>query len=65
MAVEVMSRWVKNGSDHLLEDPELSVLKKELNFTVTPHRVPVVDIITATECKSLGEGTPMNRGLML
>ena len=54
-ASEIMSRWVKNCSDHLLSDPELSMLKKGLNFEVTLHRVPVVEIVTAIEsdCRSL------------
>ena len=54
LASEIMSRWVINYSDCLLSDPELSVLKKGLNFVVTHHRVPVVEIVTATEsaCRS-------------
>ena len=43
LASEIMSRWVKNYSDGLLSDPELSLLKKGLNFMVTPRRVPVVE----------------------
>ena len=56
MASDIMSRCVRNCYDHLLSDPELSVLKK--NFDVTPHRVPVVDIVTATKsaCRSPGSG---------
>ena len=49
LASEIMSRWVKNCSDHLLSDPELSVLMKGLNFAVTPRKVPVVEIVTATK----------------
>jgi hypothetical protein len=58
LATEVMSRWVKNCSDRILSDPELSVLKKGLNFAVTPRKVPVVDIIMATEsaCRRLNSG---------
>ena len=37
-AQQVMSRWVKNLSDRILSDPELSVLKKGLNFAVTPRQ---------------------------
>ena len=48
LAGKIMSRWVKNCSDHILSDPELSVLKKRLNFAVTPRQVPVVDMITIT-----------------
>ena len=34
------------------------MLKKGLNFAVTPRKVPVVDIVTATEsaCRSLNNG---------
>ena len=48
-------RWIKNCSDHILSDPELSVLKKALNFAVTPKRLPMVDVVTATEsaCRQL------------
>ena len=57
-ASECISRWVKNCSDRILSDPELCVLKKGLNFAVTPRKVPVVDIVTATEsaCRSLNNG---------
>ena len=53
-----MSRWVKNSSDHLPSDPELSVLMKGLNFAVTHRRVLVIHSITATAspCKSHGVG---------
>ena len=55
LANECMSKWVKNCSDRILSDPELSVLKKGLNFAVTPRRVPVIDIVTVTEsaCRQL------------
>ena len=54
-AQQVMSRWVKNVSDRILLDPELSILKKGLNFTATLRRIPVVETITATEtaCRGL------------
>ena len=57
-AQQVMARWVKNISDRILSDPELSILKKGLNFAVIPRRVPVVDTITATEaaCRDLNSG---------
>ena len=34
------------------------MLKKGLNFAITSHRFPVVEIVTATEsaCNSLGSG---------
>ena len=50
----MMSRWVKYCSDRLLSDPELSVLKKGLNFAITPRKVPVVDVITAIEPLEMG-----------
>lgn len=58
IATECMSRWVTNSSKRILNDPELSVLQKGLNFAVTPKHVPVVDIITITEgaCRSLNSG---------
>ena len=45
----------ENCSDRLLSDPEISVLKKGVNFAVTPNRVPVVEFISATEsaCRNL------------
>ena len=53
-----MSRCVQNCSDHMLSDPELSVLKKGLNFAMTPRQVPVIDMITITEtpCRNLNKG---------
>ena len=35
LANECMSKWVKNYSDCVLSDPELSVLKKGLNFALS------------------------------
>ena len=53
-----MSRWAKNCSDCIVSDPELSVWKKGLNFAMTRKRLPVVDVVTATEwaCRQLGQG---------
>ena len=50
--------WVKNCSLCILSDPELSVLKKGLNFAVTPKRLPVVDLVTVTALafRQLGGG---------
>ena len=45
LAGKIISRWVTNCSDRILSDLELSVLKKGLNFTVTPRQVPVFDMI--------------------
>ncbi|XP_068748853.1 uncharacterized protein [Montipora capricornis] len=62
LANECMSKWVKNCSDRILSDPELSVLKKGLNFAVTPRRVPIVDIVTVTEsaCRQLNNSDSIN-----
>ncbi|XP_072038548.1 uncharacterized protein [Amphiura filiformis] len=58
IASECISKWVKNCSDRLLNDSELSVLVKGLNFAVTPAKLPVVDIVTSTEsaCRKLPPG---------
>ena len=54
LANEIMSIWVHNSSQRILSDPELSVLKKGLNFAVTPKRLPVEELVTVTEsaCRS-------------
>ena len=48
---------MKNVSDRILSDAELSVLKKGLNYAPTPKTLPIVDLITATEsaCRNLGK----------
>ena len=58
IASECIAKWVKNCSDRLLNDSELSVLVKGLNFAVTPRELPIVDIVTSTEsaCRKLSEG---------
>ena len=55
MPSECISKWVKNCSQRLLNDAELSVLVKGLNYAVTPKDVPVVELVTATEtaCRKL------------
>ena len=40
---------VRNCSEGILSDPEQSVLKKGLNFAVTPKTIPVVEIVTKWE----------------
>ena len=42
-------KWVKNISNRTLSKDEVSVLAKGLNFSTTPKKPPVVDIISATE----------------
>ena len=43
------SRWVINISSKEISENELNVLKKGLNFAATPPKLPVDDIIVATE----------------
>lgn len=58
MAQQVMSCWVKNVSNRILSDQELSILKRGLNLAVTTKQIPVVETITATEtaCRGLNAG---------
>ena len=58
IASECIAKWVKNCSDRLLNDSELSMLVKGLNFAVTPRELPIVDIVTSNEsaCRKLSEG---------
>lgn len=43
------TKWVMNLSDRPLSDSECSVLMKGLNFSVTPSKIPVDEIVAATE----------------
>ena len=43
------TKWVMNLSDRLLSNSERSVLMKGLNFSVTPSKIPVDEIVAATE----------------
>ena len=51
----IQDRWVINKSSLTLNENTTELLKKGLNFAVTPKNVPTEDIITATElaCKNL------------
>ena len=51
----ITNRWVVNLSDVRLEPEANSLLRKGLNFAVTPNRLPVDEFITATEvaCRHL------------
>ena len=55
---EFISKWVKNCSQRILSDPELSVLARGLGHNIAPRKIPYVDIITETEsaCRRLPEG---------
>ena len=52
------SRWVINNSKRILSTHESSVLKKGLNFAITPTKLPVNDIIAQTE-KAARKLSPM------
>jgi hypothetical protein len=58
IANDCIAKWVKNCSDRILNDPELQVLAKGMNFAITPKKTPVIDIMTATEsaCRGLPIG---------
>ena len=45
-------KWVINLSDRSVSDTERDVLMKGINFAVTPERLPVEDIASATESVS-------------
>jgi hypothetical protein len=49
------NRWVVNKSDKVLNANEQSVLRKGLNFAVTPKELPTKDYIVSTEiaCRNL------------
>ena len=52
---QIKKRWVVNLSDIRLEPEANSLLRRGLNFAVTPKTLPVDEIITATEvaCQQL------------
>ncbi|XP_072050005.1 uncharacterized protein [Amphiura filiformis] len=52
----ITDRWVINKSDLQITEPQLSVLRKGLNFAVTPSKLPTVEFVTAVEtaCHLLG-----------
>ena len=49
----IKQRWLRNLSSRQLTASEESVLKRGLNFAVTPSKIPVVDMIVGIEtaCK--------------
>ncbi len=55
----IKDRWVINKSDRTLNQHELSILQRGLNFAVSPTALPVNDMITAIEsaCKIIGPDT--------
>ena len=56
---DIKDRWVINKSDRTLNQHELSILQRGLNFAVSPTAQPVNDMITAIEsaCKIIGPDT--------
>ena len=49
-------RWVINLSDRTIDNNERSVLRKGLNYAVTPTKLPIADIIAGTE--AVGQHLP-------
>ena len=56
---KLQSKWVVNASDRPLTATEESILKRGLNYAVTPSKLPVHDYVMGIEsaCRNLGEGT--------
>ena len=56
------SKWVVNLADKTLTNAQTQVLKKGLNFCVTPERIPVKEIIASTEsaCQQIKNKTVVN-----
>ena len=52
----LQSKWVRNLSDHNLSPSEAAVLKRGLNFAVTPSKIPVHEYVIGVEsaCRILG-----------
>ena len=52
-------KWVVNLSSKQLSSDQVSVLEKGLNFAVSPDKLPINDVIVATEsaCKDLPDKT--------
>ena len=55
----IQESWVKNVSSKTLNAPATNLLRKGLNFAVTPKSIPTEEIITSTElaCKDLSAVT--------
>ena len=51
---EVKKRWVVNASQHDLKDNEVQLLRKGLNFALTPNHVPRKKIIASVEQSLVG-----------
>lgn len=58
----LQERWVHNKSSKTFDEVTTSLLRRGLNFAVTPKHFPTEDIITSTElaCKNLNAMTAAN-----
>ena len=58
----LQERWVHNKSSKTFDEVTTSLLRRGLNFAVTPKHFPTEDIITSTElaCKNLDATTAAN-----
>ena len=56
---EIKSKWIVNLSDRVLTSEEENVLKKGLNFAVTPDKIPTEEYIIGIEsaCRLIGPNT--------
>ena len=52
---KIQEKWVHNISDKQLSPDAVSLLKRGLNYAITPKSLPTEDIIVATElaCRNL------------
>ena len=57
VTAKIKERWVVNKSSKTLDPVSTSLLRRGLNFAVTPKEIPTEEIITATEiaCKNLDD----------
>ena len=46
---ELKKKWVVNIYGRRLQGNEISLLRKELNFAITPHTIPTKDIVVSVE----------------
>ena len=56
-------RWVLNISKRPLNEAEKSILQRGLNYAITPKKIPISEIITATElaCSTLSDTNQASR----
>ena len=45
----IKQNWVHNLSNRTLSNPEHQVLGKGFKFAITPHKVPILDLVTGVE----------------